>query len=105
MRAGELNRRGTLKSLVLTADEANQPIESYTEFATIWAAIEPLSGREYFLAQQVNSEVSVRIRIRYLAGVVSTMVFVFGSRTFEVLNIIHPETALKELHLMCRERQ
>lgn len=103
MEIGKYDRRGTLKSLIITQDEAGQPIESFVDFATVWAAIEPISGREYFLAQQVNSEVSTRIRIRYRTGVLATMIFVYGSQTFHIQTIIHPETARKELHLMCRE--
>ncbi|TGE33172.1 phage head closure protein [Desulfosporosinus sp. Sb-LF] len=33
----------------------------------IWASIEPLSGREYYAAQQVNAEITHRIKIRYRA--------------------------------------
>lgn len=103
--AGQLQHRGTLRSLVTTQDDAGQEVESYQDFKTVWAAIQPLSGREFFAAQQVNSEVTTRIKIRYTDGVESTMIFVYGDHTFEILYIIHPEFAKRELHLMCKERQ
>jgi SPP1 family predicted phage head-tail adaptor len=73
------------------------------EFATAWASIEPLNGREFFAAQQVNAEVTARIRLRYLPGVTRQMQVKFGSRTFAIESVINVEERNRELQLMVKE--
>lgn len=104
MEAGKLRHKVTLQSLTTGQDSAGAATESWSNFATsIWASVEPLSGREYFQAQQVASETSIRVRIRYRAGIVPTMRVVYGSRKFEILAIIDPEERHREIQLMCSE--
>lgn len=105
MRAGQLRQRITIKELTTTTDEYGQPLDTWTDVATTWTAIEPLQGREYFAADQVNAEVSTRIRIRYRTGIDRTMKIVYGSAEFEILDVINPKFANVELQLMCKERQ
>jgi SPP1 family predicted phage head-tail adaptor len=71
---------------------------------TVWAYIEPLTGRQYFSAETVNSEVTHKIKLRYRTGIISDMQVKFGTRTFK---IISPPMNLNEgnveMHLMCKE--
>ncbi|EEI47852.1 MAG TPA: head-tail adaptor protein [Proteus vulgaris] len=69
----------------------------------IHASVEPLRGREYFQAQQVQSETTFRIRMRWFPQVKSTMRVRFGSRIFDIVAIIDPEERHRELQLMCKE--
>ena len=73
MRAGNLRHLVTIQKLTTTRDSFGEPVESWTTFATVHAAVEPLSGREYWQAQQIAAETSLRVRIRYLAGLRPTM--------------------------------
>ncbi|MEK5038911.1 phage head closure protein [Sporosarcina sp. FSL K6-3457] len=86
-------------------DEAGQPLDDWQPVATVWAAIEPLYGRELFAAMQVNAEVTTRIRIRYREGIDRTMAARIKGSEFEFLYVIEPEFAEKELQIMCRGRQ
>lgn len=86
-------------------DEYGQPLDDYVPIATVWAAIEPLRGREYFSAMSEHAEVTTRIRIRYREDIDRTMQVRYGGAEFEILHIIHPEFGKKELQLMCKERQ
>lgn len=69
----------------------------------IWAAVEPLSGRELFAAQEFHSEVTTRIRLRYRDGITAAMRVAFESRHYNILYIIDPEERHRELHLLCSE--
>lgn len=100
-----LDKRVTIKQLTTTTDEYNEPINAWVDVTTVWAGIEPLRGREFFAAKAENAEVTTRIRIRYREGIDRTMVVGYKSSEFEILYIIHPEFAKKELQLMCKERQ
>lgn len=100
-----LNKRVTIISPDGPPDEYGEPTEGPVTVATVWAAIEPLRGREFFAAQAVNAEVTTRIRIRYRKGIDRTMVVKHQEHEFEIMYIIDPEFAHQELQLMCRERQ
>lgn len=104
MEAGELRHRITLLNPADELDGTGQPA-SYSDWATVWAAVNPLSGRDLFAAQQLQSEVTHRVKIRYRAGVNSAMRVRFGTRIFEIDSVIDPEERHEELHLMCTERK
>lgn len=112
MRAGRLSRRVTLQSRVETQGSTGEVTWTWADVATVWAAIEPISGREYFSAQQVQSSTDTRIRIRYRHGVTSKMRVAYeepGSpmytRYYEINSIVHFQENRRELQLMCRERE
>ena len=69
----------------------------------IHASVEPLRGREYFQAQQMQNETTFRIRMRWFPQVKSTMRVRFGSRILDIVAIIDPEERHRELQLMCKE--
>jgi dTDP-4-dehydrorhamnose reductase len=75
-----------LQQKVVTEDALKQQSETWMNSATVWAVIEPLSGKEYFAAKQVNAEISVKLTLRYRKDVVSDMRVAFGNRVFEVLS-------------------
>ncbi|MBU5214564.1 phage head closure protein [Heyndrickxia oleronia] len=89
----------------IDVDEAGQPLDDWISIAEVWAAIQPLRGRELFSAQQVNSEVTTRITIRYRTGIDRTMKAIYEGTEFEFLYVIHPDYSKKELQIMCKERQ
>jgi len=92
-------------------DEYGQPLDNPVEVCTVWAAIEPLRGREYFAAMAEQADVTTRIRIRYREDIDRTMIVRYKEpgdpefREFEILHVIHPEYRRRELQLMCKERQ
>lgn len=100
-----LNKRITILRQTDEADEYNEPLDEWVPVAEVWAAIEPLRGREYFAARAEHAEVTTRIRIRYREGIDRTMRVKYGDIEFEILHIIHTDFAKKELQLMCKERQ
>ncbi|QMV44465.1 phage head closure protein [Cohnella cholangitidis] len=100
-----LDKRVTVYRPAGPTDEYGEPLNDPIEVCNIWAAIEPLQGREYFAAMQVNADVTTRIRIRYREGIDRTMIVKYGDHEFEILYVIHPQFAKKELQLMSKERQ
>lgn len=107
MRAGTLRHRVTLQTVTETRDADGGVSESWTDTATLWAAVEPLRGREYFSAKALQAEVTTRIRLRYRAGVVpkQRVTWLDGSttHTYDILEVIEPDTRRRELVLMCKE--
>lgn len=101
---GELRHRITIQKPVSTQDEFGQPTDSWDNVITLWAKVEDLSGREYFIAQQVPaSQVNARITIRWRVGIKSEMRIVHGDRILNIKAVLDPDGRRKWLHLMCQE--
>ncbi len=98
-----MRHRVTLRKKEITEDALKQQSEVWTDIATVWARIEPLSGREYFAARQENADVSVKVVIRYLPGITAETRVVFDGRVFDVLSVINPGERNISLVLMCKE--
>ncbi|WP_110693293.1 phage head closure protein [Salinicola halophyticus] len=110
MQAGKLKQRVTLMRPVEgPKDKYGQATTEFEKIATVWASVEPLRGREFFAAQQVNSEITTRIRIRYrrefAAVAVNEWRIDYGGRVYEIdgppidTNMNHTQ-----LEFMCHER-
>lgn len=104
MRAGLMRHRITLQQSTPTRGGTfSDPQEAWSAFATVWARVAPLSGREFFQNREVHGEVDHRITIRYLVGVTSKMRVQLGARIFQIESVIDLEERHVEQQLMCRE--
>lgn len=102
MKAGQLDQRVTLEQRDDGQDEYGQPIESWTSFASVWACVEPLQGREFIAAHAAVSEVTARVRIRYLPGVTPAMRVLHDEDVYWIEAVIHVKSGKRELQLMCK---
>lgn len=101
--AGKLRHRITLQQQASTKDTHGQVTTTWSDVATLWAAVEPIRGREFFAASQVNSEVTTRIRMRWRSGVTAAMRVSFDSRIYDIQAVIVPSEVHDEMQLMCKE--
>ncbi len=87
--AGRLRHRVRLESLTLTQDaETGAPIETWSASATVWAAIEPLSVRDFLSADSRQSQVTARITLRPVTGLNETWRVVHGSKVYQIVGIL-----------------
>jgi len=77
--------------------------EHWKKVASTRAAVDPISGREFYTAEQSQSEVTHKIRIRYRRGLENAMRIKMSRRTFEILSIIDWEERHESLLIMCKE--
>lgn len=104
MRAGKLRHRITLQRNEPVRNSIGDPIPHWVDYATVNAEVAPLKGREFFDAQQITSELTTRVRIRWLKGVKAEHRIVFNGRTLEIASPpINVDEKNWELVLMCRE--
>jgi SPP1 family predicted phage head-tail adaptor len=103
MQAGKLRHRIVIQEKSVTRDEYNAEVITWTEVDTVWASVEPLSGREFLEGRLVEATVSHRITIRYLSGITPEMRVLWGSRVFDVEAILNIEERDKMMVLMCQE--
>jgi SPP1 family predicted phage head-tail adaptor len=101
--AGELNKKITIEYQSKTLNDCGFEAITWTVLASVWSKITPLSGREFFAAQQAQSEASVKILTRYRSGIDTTMRFKFGNKYYYILSIQNVDEANKELVFLCKE--
>ena len=103
--AGRLRHKVTIQQLSTGSpqqDGTGAPDQQWAAlFTDIWAAVEPLQGRELFAAQEFHSEVTTRIRILYRSGITHLMRVVHGSDYYDIRAVIDPDKMHRELHLLC----
>ena len=104
MRSGELRHKITIQAKGITQNEFGEPVETWSDVATVWASVQPLAGREYFQAQQVKADITLRVRMRYRSGIQPAMRLLFESRVFEIQAVIDPDERHRELELLCAEK-
>ena len=95
LRAGQLNRRISLQRQSNAQDSYGGPVRTWLNVATIWADIQPLTGRELESAQRMASEISHQITVRYQASLTDTRV-VSGYRALYKARIFNIHAALNE---------
>lgn len=103
MRSGRLRHRVTIQQPVVAVNGYGERITTWSTVATVWAAVEPLRGREFFDAEQTQAEVSHRVVMRYRSGMVATMRLLHLTRVLHIQAIIDVDERHRELQLMCRE--
>ena len=103
MRIGPLRHRVAIQTGTPSQDEYGGVTLTFSTVATVWASVEPMSGRELVSAQQQHAETSHRIRVRYTANVTQQSRIVWESRTFEVVSLIDNKEEKRMIELMCKE--
>ena len=103
MQSGKLRHKISIEKVNETINDAGEVTESWVEFANIWAQIMPLVGREYWSSRQVESEVTGKIRIRYLPGVTPKMRINSNNRIYNIEAVINIEERNIEMVLLVSE--
>lgn len=105
--AGQLRHRITLQEQVETHSSTTGAVSrTWQDVATnpnVWARMEPLTGREFFDAQQMQAEMSVRFTIRHRSDVTAKMAVLFGGKRYNIQAVLPDQTDATFLELMCAE--
>jgi SPP1 family predicted phage head-tail adaptor len=80
--AGKRYCRMVIQSVTQTVTTSGATTDVWTEFATVYAAIEPLSTREAFLAQASQNTATHKITFPYTSGITPRMRGIYNNRTF-----------------------
>jgi SPP1 family predicted phage head-tail adaptor len=102
MSAGRYRHRITIERPISGTDDYGAPIEGWETVGTFAASIEPLTGREYLAAFAIQSEVTTRLRLRFVAGILPSYRATYRGTAYDVLSIINREMRNIELELMCK---
>lgn len=102
---GRLRHRVTLQRFVAVDDGGGGTVEDWQDVATVWAAVEPIRGRERLEAMQLEQAVDHRVVIRYRPGLDGrNMRVLYRGRALHVAAVINVEERNRWLELLCEER-
>ena len=90
MNIGELNTLISIESFAATKDAYQQSVETWTEFASVWASVTFASGGEKFEADLPTNTKRVSFLIRPLTGLKSDMRIVLGAAIYSI-NAVLPQ--------------
>lgn len=107
LQAGKLRHRVVIQYPVETQNQDTGAIDIvWTNLATVWASIEPLSAREFIAAQSEASRITTRIIIRYRSDVNSKMRLYhsFKGQYYDIHGVLSDKNSgLEYLTLPCSE--
>lgn len=103
MRAGSLRHKIALQTSTNTKDAGGGVIQTWATISTVWGSVAPLSGRELANAQMRNSEITHKITIRYLSTINAKGRALFGTRIFQLYEVLNPEERNIEMHIGAKE--
>lgn len=101
MRAGSLNRRVTVQRKGSGHDAWGQPLQEWTDVATVWANVRVMSGREVGAAGSVESIASASVRVRYRKDFSAGMRVLVGDIPYHVVAALPDEQRREFLDLAC----
>lgn len=62
---GKLNQRISIQKKTVISDSIGNQTEEWTKVHDCWAAVNTVSGREFWAARQQNEENTVNFKVRY----------------------------------------
>lgn len=100
MRAGLLRQRVALQAPQKSRNGMGEQIVTWQTVATIWASVQPLSGRELTSLRAELADVTARIRIRYRSGIMPEMRIVHGSAVYNIASIVDVDELRREIEIL-----
>lgn len=107
VKIGAKNKQVEIQQPAEVIDTFGDPQPSWTTVVTVWAEIQPLTGREFLGSSRVQTEVNFRIMIRWqpeLSAIDATWRVKYGSRIFGIVHPNNMNEADVQFELMCKER-
>lgn len=101
MYAQQLRSEIKIKTRSSGYDEAGQPVDTWTTFATVRADIRHLSGTETIKADAITAIVRSSIRIRYLPGVTPGMIVETSASTYAIRAVMPDVNKSRFIDLAC----
>jgi SPP1 family predicted phage head-tail adaptor len=99
---GRLRERVTIQQASEIRNSLGESTQTWSTFAQRWASVDGLSGREVLLSGQQQTEVTHRVRLRYVSGLSSRMRLSWRGRILEIASLLE-HTNRTEHELLCTE--
>lgn len=94
--------RVALQTVREVLDDGRVPSKQTTTFATVWAAITGLKGRDYWAAAAVDANDDQQVVIRYRTDVTTDCIAVINGVAHRIMSVSDVDGDKRYLTLMCR---
>lgn len=101
--AAKLRHRVTLQGKTTEGDGQGGFAETWGDVADLWVNLDPLKGVERIQAQQLQTPNTHRVLLRYRSGITTAMRLRYGTRIFDIKEVINEGEGNRTLRLMCIE--
>ena len=106
--AGMLTRRIKIQRPSTIKDSVGAPCRSWLDVATVWAEIQPLSGKEAVIANRISAELSHQIIVRYQSlfdnpQQVAQMRVLYKARIFNIHSALNEDEKRTQIILLASE--
>jgi SPP1 family predicted phage head-tail adaptor len=110
VQAGKLRKRVVLQTLTVTPkDSFGQSTKTWVDTASYWAEVKPVTARDIIISQQVKSQITHTVRMRYLGSGVSlgpaTHQLKLGTRILGIVGVMNADERNHMYELICQEIQ
>jgi SPP1 family predicted phage head-tail adaptor len=99
---GRLRERITIQQATEVRNRLGETTQTWGTFVERWASVEGLSGREVLLSGQQQTEVTHRVRLRYVDGLSQQMRILWRGRVLEITSLLEHSNRT-EHELLCVE--
>jgi SPP1 family predicted phage head-tail adaptor len=100
---GRLRERITIQQATEKRNAIGETVQSWATFTERWASVEGLSSREVLNQGQQQTEISHRVRLRYVDGMKGTMRILWRGRVLEINSLLEHGNR-SEHEALCTER-
>jgi SPP1 family predicted phage head-tail adaptor len=99
---GRLRERITIQQATEVRNRLGETTQTWSTYVERWASVEGLSGREVLLSGQQQTEVTHRVRLRYVDGLSQQMRILWRGRVLEITSLLEHNNRT-EHELLCVE--
>jgi len=96
-----LRHRLTLQYKTQTRTATGDVVTTWVTDSTVYGAIEPLTGKEFFAAAQTQNETTVRVVIRYHATINANWRVVNDGKYYSIISVVNEDERDRMMVLMC----
>jgi SPP1 family predicted phage head-tail adaptor len=99
---GRLRDRVTIQRATESRNSIGEVVQTWGTYAERWASVEGLSSREVLLSGQQQTEITHRVRMRYVEGMTQQMRLFWRDRVLEITSLLEHNNRT-EHELLCVE--
>lgn len=103
IRRGNQRHQIVIWTVTTVADGIGGLTETAAKFLTCRASIWPASAKEIMQSDQLEMQITHRIRIDWQTGILPAMTIKFGSREFEIISLVNVEERNHVLDILAKE--
>lgn len=101
MRIGILRHQIQFMRNMNVKNDYGEQLDVWENVRTVFAAKEPILGKEYFSAETIQSNVAVKFRCRWFAGVTNDMQIWHGSERYHIESAVNVKELDREFLIYC----